>query len=466
MINNNLILIEEPTETLWNRAYQIIVEASSSPERTIDFLGSAVVEHIDSQSIVLSFPNTFIKNIVDRSYVKTIEDALFGLTNNIMNITTLISSKKTTVINTPIINDNSNPPLQQNMDISQKKKNHNFNNRFTFNSFVVGESNSLAYGAAYAVAQQPHDHYPMLFIYGRSGLGKTHLLCAINNYLDENYPYLDTLYFTGKNLVEDIAQRSINKSWLNFDKKYNEADVLLIDDIQFLEGKKESTELVFQLLNDSIMSNKQIVLCADRAPKDINMDERMTSRFMKGLVVDVQPPTFETKLAILKNYQNLYIKDVTISDDILTYIAEISSSNIREIEGAIFKVESYATLTKNNNLTVDKVRDILKDFFPEKNSKYITIQIIQSEVEKYFGITHEEMVCSKRERRLNNPRQIAMYLSRTLTEESYPSIGKRFGNRDHTTIINGVRQIEKQMKENRELYDQLEKLSYIIKDKV
>ena len=442
---------------VWNNVLDSFKASEIWSDQIKTYLNNSTVEHLDSNSLVLSFPNALTKEFIDSSGI--INHIKLAFRDNVgydITIITIVSSKQTMV----------NPSFSEIPVSSQRSfPTDNYTLKYTFESFAVGESNQFAYGAALSVAELPAGQLNPLFIYGRSGLGKTHLLCAIRNYLALVQPKKKVLYFPTKELYDDITKMSLSKNWEVFDRKYTNADLLLIDDIQYLEGKKESIERVFQLLNEFTFNKKQIVLSADRSPHEIDMDERMISRFKAGLVADIQPPTFEIKLAILKKYRDTYAVNSSISDEVLTYIAEISNSNIREIEGALIKIDSYISLLHDSNMSVAKARDVLTDFFPEKNSKKISVQIIQKEVEKFFSVSHEEIIGSKRDRRISYARQMAMYLSKGLTEESYPSIGKKFGGRDHTTILHGVNQVEQKMKESREVYDQVEKLSLIIREK-
>lgn len=337
--------------------------------------------------------------------------------------------------------------------------------RCTFDSFVVGKSNEFARGAALAVAEQPGIAYNPLFIYGNSGLGKTHLLAAIANYAVQNFPRMATLYITANQFLNDFVEATQRNSWASFNRKYHQVDILLVDDVQYLEGKAETVNQLFNIFNEMTNQNRQIVLSADRAPKDIDMDDRMRSRFISGLLADIKPPDYETRLAILKNYLlRLGSYYGNIPDDVISFLAETSTSNIREMEGAITRLNSHMVLEKIDNLSVEKAQDILKDFFPTEKDKQIDIALIQSEVEKFFGISHEDMISSKRVQGIAYARHVAIYLSRYMTEESLESIGKKFGGRDHTTVMHSVQKIETGQKDNRQLFDQIEKLTLKIKE--
>ena len=336
----------------------------------------------------------------------------------------------------------------------------------TFDTFVVGKSNEFARGAALAVAEQPGIAYNPLFIYGNSGLGKTHLLVAIANYAMQNFPRMATRYVSANKFLNDYVEATQRNQWASFNSKYHQVDILLVDDVQYLEGKDETINQLFNIFNEMTNRNKQIVLSADRAPKDIDMDDRMRSRFISGLLADIKPPDYETRLAILKNYLSRVNQHTSfygnISNEVLSYLAEVATSNIREMEGAITRLVSNMTLLKKDSISVEEAQELLQDFFPTIKDKQIDISLIQSEVERFFNITHEDMISSKRSKGITTPRHIAIYLSRYMTEESLESIGKKFGGRDHTTVMHSVNKIERDQKDNRQLYDQLEQLRLLI----
>ena len=334
----------------------------------------------------------------------------------------------------------------------------------TFDTFVVGKSNEFARGAALAVAEQPGIAYNPLFIYGNSGLGKTHLLVAIANYAMQNFPRMATRYVSANKFLNDYVEATQRNQWGTFNSKYHQVDILLVDDVQYLEGKDETINQLFNIFNEMTNRNKQIVLSADRAPKDIDMDDRMRSRFISGLLADIKPPDYETRLAILKNYLSRVNQHTSfygnIPDDVLGYLAEVATSNIREMEGAITRLVSNMTLLKKNSISIEEAQELLQDFFPTIQDKQIDIALIQSEVERFFKISHEDMISGKRSKGITTPRHIAIYLSRYMTEESLESIGKKFGGRDHTTVMHSVNKID-----NRIRFDQLEQLTLIIQER-
>ena len=338
----------------------------------------------------------------------------------------------------------------------------------TFDTFVVGKSNEFARGAALAVAELPGTAYNPLFIYGNSGLGKTHLLVAIANYAMQNFPRMATRYVSANKFLNDYVEATQRNQWGTFNSKYHQVDILLVDDVQYLEGKDETINQLFNIFNEMTNRNKQIVLSADRAPKDIDMDDRMRSRFISGLLADIKPPDYETRLAILKNYLSRVNQHTSfygnIPDEVLFYLADVATSNIREMEGSITRLVSNMTLLRKDSISVEEAQELLQDFFPTIKDKQIDIALIQSEVERFFNITHDDMISSKRSKGITNPRHIAIYLSRYMTEESLEAIGKKFGGRDPTTVMHSVNKIDRDQKDNRQLFDQLEQLRLLINE--
>lgn len=344
----------------------------------------------------------------------------------------------------------------------------------TFENFVIGDSNRMAYSMAVSVAETPGNG-PLnpLFIYGKSGLGKTHLMRAIQNYIRETQPYLRTVYVDSAELLSDYMEAGAahdkeKTSYKNFKTRYEEADVLLIDDIQYLQGKKQTLDIVFQIFNKLTNQGKQIILSADRAPKNIDIDERYHSRFNQGGTIDIQPPEIETKLGIVKSFINEYRRneasgDFSIPEDIQMYIAENSSSNIRELKSAVTKVIYQMTFFQQPRLSVDDVRTLLENHFSGGSSKNLTVEDIQREVENFFKVKHLDLIGPKRARNIVYPRQIAIYLCRQLLDLPFNDIGKKF-NRDHSTAMHSVTTVEEMMRESRDVQEEIETLKQIIRE--
>ena len=344
----------------------------------------------------------------------------------------------------------------------------------TFENFVIGDSNRMAYSMAVAVAETPGKAaLNPLFIYGKSGLGKTHLLRAIQNYVRETMPRLSVIYVDSAELLSDYMEASAahdkeKSSYKNFKTRYEEADVLLIDDVQYLQGKKQTLDIVFQIFNKMTSRGKQVVLSADRAPKNIDIDERYQTRFNSGGTFDIQPPEIETKLGIVKSFIEEYRENegnprFSVSEDIQIYIAENSSSNIRELKSAVTKVIYQMTFFNQPDLTLDDVRKLLENHFSGGSSKRLTIADIQKEIENFFKVSHADLVGKKRTRNIIYARQIAIYLSRQMLDLPFNDIGKKF-NRDHSTVMYSVTNVEEKMKESRELCEEIETLKQIIRE--
>ena len=345
---------------------------------------------------------------------------------------------------------------------------------FTFENFVIGESNRMAYSMAIQVAELP-GNTPLnpLFIYGPSGRGKTHLMRAIQDYINRTRPDLTTIYVDSEELVSEYmdaaAQHDKEKSsYKNFKTHYEMADVLLVDDIQYFQGKIQTLDIVFQIFNKLVSQGKQIVLSADRAPRNIDIEERYRSRFMQGGTVDIQPPELETKIAIIKSYINEYKamqgnEILYIPEEVQAYIAENSGSNIRELKGAVTIVIYHMNLSHQQSISITEVGTLLEDHFMGFSAKYLTVEDIQKQVVGYYKIKLSDLVGSSRAREVVFPRQIAMYLCRQFLDVPYESIGAKF-NKDHSTVMHSVGKIENMLLENRNVQEEVEILKKMIKD--
>ena len=352
------------------------------------------------------------------------------------------------------------------------ERSSNPSSSFTFENFVIGESNRMAYSMAVEVAESP-GRLPLnpLFIYGKSGLGKTHLMRAIQNYIEETRPSMRTVYVDAQDFVSKYSEAGAIKdqekvSFRNFRAYYEQADILLLDDVQHLQGKKESMNMLFQLFNTLTSQGKQVVLSADRAPKNIQFDERLKSRFYSGGTIDIQPPEVETKLGIVKSFTDEFSRseglgNFTLSDDIQMYIAENSGSNIRELKGAVNTVIYRMIYCDRSDISIDEVRELLANHFTGGMSRSLTVEDIQREVENFFKVSHSDMVGPKRSQSIVRPRQIAIYLCRQLLDLPYGDIGKKF-NRDHSTAIHSATSIEERLKTDRDTQEEIEVLQKII----
>ena len=338
------------------------------------------------------------------------------------------------------------------------------NRRYTFDDFVTGTSNRFAHAAAMAVAETPSKSYNPLFIYGEAGLGKTHLLQAIAHYVFEHYPSLVARYVTTESFLNQYVETIRTGDWTNFKTRYREVDVLLLDDIQFIEGKEGLQEEFFHTFNHLHQANKQIVLSSDRPPDALaTLDDRLRSRFKWGLTTEINPPDIETRLAILRKKSENDRLPSPPPPEVLEFIASNITSNIRELEGALIRVTAYASLTKES-LNVDLASRVLDDVIADTRPRPITPDTILDATSTLFGFPVDEIRGASRRRPLVIARQISMYVFRQLTEMSYPAIAREFGGRDHTTVIYAVEKVEALMQERRQVYDQVTELIRTIKN--
>jgi len=320
-----------------------------------------------------------------------------------------------------------------------------FNQRYCFEAFVVGGGNRFAHAAALAVSDNPAKAYNPLFIYGGVGLGKTHLMQAIGQAIAKKNPRIKVLYISSEKFTNQLINAIQNRTTQKFREKYRHQDVLLIDDIHFISGKESTQEEFFHTFNTLYDAHKQIVLSSDRPPKEIPaLERRLISRFESGLITDIQPPDFETRIAILR--KKLEGRGLVVPDEVVFFIAENIRANIRELEGALIRVIAYASLV-GQTMDLSVAKEVLKEISVEKDSE-ISVEGIQKAVAEYFGISPNDMRIKKRTKRLAYPRQVAMFLSRELTKLSLVEIGGLFGGRDHSTVLHGCEKIEQDIQKN------------------
>ncbi|MCF6266392.1 MAG: chromosomal replication initiator protein DnaA [Desulfuromusa sp.] len=401
--------------------------------------------------LTLEVPNKFIKNWIKDNYKKIIEENLYKVGTNNYSIDIKINEnmKKKFPIKT-LIKD-----IEKD-NIKIKKQNiPNINPKYTFDSFVSGTSNQFAHAAAMAVSNNPATTYNPLFIYGGVGLGKTHLINAIGNEIHKSNKNTKICYYSSEKFTNELINSLRHAKMEEFRNKFRSIDILLIDDIQFIAGKKSTQEEFFHTFNALYESHKQIVVTSDKFPKEIpDLEERLRSRFEWGLIADIQPPDTETKQAILnmKADQN----NINVPDDVIYLLANSISNNVRELEGYLIRIGAYSSLT-STTISVDMAKKVLKDILIE-NSKEITVEKIQKKVAEHFQIKTIELKSSKRLKNIVFPRQIAMYICRNMTSLSYPEIGSKFGGKDHSTIIHAIKKIERIMKEDIQVKKTIEKL--------
>ncbi len=381
-------------------------------------------EAIDDTKITLKVPFAVNKNMIMTKYFSLIESCLESVTSHKFDIDVVVdeeSRNKTEV--DPITAKNT------------------LNPKYTFSSFVVGNNNNLAYVASLAVAERPAKTYNPLFLYGGSGLGKTHLMQAIGNYFVENYPKKRVLYTTSEKFTYELVTAIREKTNQAFRNKYRNVDLLLIDDVQFFANKESAQEEFFHTFNALFERDKQIVLTSDRLPSDIpQLEERLVTRFNSGLLADVQPPDYETRMAILKNkIQSEYL---SVDDEIMEFIADSIKSNVRDLEGAVKRILVYAGIKRTNEISMELATEALRDILSVQPKRTITAKVVIDEVEKYYRLSKGSLVSKKRSADIALPRQVAMYICREILDDpSFPKIGEAFGGRDHTTVLHNVKKI-------------------------
>ncbi len=418
---------------IWNKVMAAMREETEPTSFDIWF--SMVKFHSrKNDNVYVIVPNTLTKDWIESRYLDGIQDKFRTLTNRDINL----------VLTTEPFVDNGS-------------SNSSLNTKYTFDSFVVGNSNRFAHAACYAVAESPSKAYNPLFIYGGVGLGKTHLMQAIGHQILRKYPHYTVLYVSSEKFTNDLISSIKDDNTPGFRNRYRSMDVLLIDDIQFLAGKERTQEEFFHTFNTLHEANKQLVISSDRPPRSIpTLEDRLRSRFEWGLITDIQPPDLETRIAILR--KKAQSENLNVPYDILDYIANSIDSNIRELEGALIRLVAYATIS-NKPLNMNTVMEALKDILPPPSPKKITIESIQKEVSSYYELDLRELISKKRNKHISYPRQIAMYLCRKLTDASYPQIGEQFGGRDHTTVMHAYDKIEKEFISDQEVSQLINELS-------
>lgn len=393
---------------------------------------------LNSNTINLAVPAEFNKGILESRYQTLIKNAIKQVTFKEYSINFVVPSQENMEKYTNNMENNTNEDMLVSI----------LNPKYTFDTFVIGNSNRFAHAAALAVAEAPAKAYNPLFIYGGVGLGKTHLMHAIGHYILNQNPALKVLYVSSEKFTNELINAIKDDKNEEFRSKYRNIDILLIDDIQFIGGKERTQEEFFHTFNALYEANKQIILSSDKPPKEITtLEERLRSRFEWGLIADMQAPDLETRIAILRKKAQL--ENLDVPNDVMVFIADKIASNIRELEGALNRVIAYSSLTENE-ITTDLATEALKDILTASKARIINCSSIQEAVARYFDIRPEEFKSKRRTRDIAYPRQIAMFLCRDLTDMSLPKIGEEFGGRDHTTVIHACEKILEEVSSNSE----------------
>lgn len=402
--------------------------------------------------LVIEAPSHFSKSWLTDRYAPMIKNVFQEISKQETEVQFVLSGE---IEDTPNLNKKTNKDNYEELNLAH------LNPKYTFDSFVVGNSNRFAHAACLAVAELPAKAYNPLFIYGGVGLGKTHLMHAIGQYTLENSNKKKVSYASSEQFTNELINSIRFDKTVEFRNKYRSMDILLVDDIQFLAGKESTQEEFFHTFNTLYEANKQIIISSDRPPKDIpTLEDRLRSRFEWGLITDIQPPDLETRIAILR--KKAQQENLPIPDECIYFIADNIQSNIRELEGALIRVIAYATLN-HEEINADLTSEVLKDMLPTRKPKQITSALIQEVVASYYNIRIEDFKAKKRTRLVAFPRQIAMYLIRELTDLSLPKIGEAFGGRDHTTVIHACDKINTQLNQNVDLQEKIKELIELIK---
>jgi chromosomal replication initiator protein len=446
--------IELTAEDLWNDVAPRLRDALNDTTYSTWF-GEVDGEELDGERLVLAVPNDFTREWIEGHFLDliraTVRDVAGGERQVAFKVVEAVPPQPAAQAVPPGVT-----PLP--IEVTHRSEIAGINPKYTFDSFVIGSSNRFAHAAALAVAEAPAQAYNPLFIYGHTGLGKTHLLHAIANFVTDHGGGLTCRYVTSETFMNDFINSLRDKRIEGFKTRYRTYDVLLIDDVQFFEHKERIQEEFFHTFNSLYEAGRQIVMSSDRPPRDIStLEDRLRSRFEWGLITDIQPPDLETRIAILR--KKVKGDQIEVRDpELLTFIASRVSTNIRELEGALTRVVAFASLT-GRALSVDLAQDVLKDVFPQGESVQISIERIQELVCERFSVTHDELTGDRRSQNIVYPRQVAMYLSRELTDASLPKIGKEFGGRDHTTVIHATSKIARLIREDRSVYNLVQELT-------
>lgn len=427
------------SQLLWQETLEKLKKELSRPSFDT-WLSSTRLIQIDGETLVISVPNEFAKDWLESRYATMIRSSVQSLLGHSVNLRFVIPSTENSYDENhnqrfadPALNPKQAEPIPNSL-----------NTKYTFDTFVIGNSNRFAHAASLAVAESPAKSYNPLFIYGGVGLGKTHLMHAIGHHILQRSPNTRVLYVSSEKFTNELIDSIRDENSIEFRNQYRNVDILLIDDIQFLAGKDATQEEFFHTFNALHEANKQIIISSDRPPKEIpTLEDRLRSRFEWGLITDIQAPDLETRIAILRKKAKL--ENLQVPNEVMVYIADKIHTNIRELEGALIRVMAYASLS-SIPITPEVAVEALKDILPANNTKLITIDIIQNSVAEFFHISHSDFKAKKRTRSVAFPRQIAMYLSRQLTDFSLPKIGEEFGGRDHTTVMHAFEKISQALR--------------------
>lgn len=414
-------------ESRWADVVDQLQQELSTPSFET-WVRSVVPRSLEDGLLMLEVPTEFTRELIASRYTDLLRDLVQKSFGKPLDLRIVVTAPKPAVSRSARSKPASDaPPSEFQLRL---------NSKYTFEAFVVGSSNRFAHAASLAVAEMPARAYNPLFLYGGVGLGKTHLMHAIGHLVLKQEPSARVLYVSAENFTNELINAIQDNKMVPFRNRYRNIDVMLIDDIQFVGGKERTQEEFFHTFEALHGAHRQIVVSSDRPPKDIQyLEERLRSRFEWGLITDLQPPDFETRMAILS--KKAQIEGLSVPDEVVQFIASRIDKNIRELEGALIRVMAYGSITRQT-LTKDLAYEALKDVIKEAPPKHVTIRLIQEEVGRHFDMRVEDFKAKKRTKAVAHPRQIAMFIARELTEASLPKIGEEFGGRDHTTVMHAV----------------------------
>jgi len=454
-------------DDLWQQALSVVEDDNPTPSFQ-RWLRNTYPLKIADNELLVAVPNPFARDWLESKYGQLIRSAVQTVAPNMHNVKFVTNGRPESdelAATSDQVADEVEQQVIERLRVSSRTtvtSGQPLNPKYTFDTFVVGNSNRLAHAASMAVAAAPARAYNPLFVYGGVGLGKTHLMQAIAHHVQDSARSStpSVVYISSETFANEMINAIRDGTTTQFRRRYRHVDVLLVDDIQFLAGKDGTQEEFFHTFNALHEANKQIVLSSDRPPKEIpTLEERLRSRFEWGLISDIQPPDLETRVAILR--KKAQVEELNIPDDVLLYIAERIDTNIRELEGALIRLVAFSSLI-GQSVTLDVAAEALKDLVPAPARKVITIQYVQEKVAEHFGLEIKHLKVRKRTRALVVPRQIAMYLARELTDHSLPQIGEEFGGRDHTTVLHAYDKISSQKEEDPSLKQTLRELERVI----
>ncbi len=443
----------ENIHDLWKATLEKIEEKISKPSFDT-WLKDTKAESLDGSTLTITAPNEFARDWLEEQYSQLIQKVLLEVTGSKLQLKLIVLDTVIEEVNKP--RPKPKPPIN---DVHDGKT--MLNPKYTFDTFVIGSGNRFAHAASLAVAEAPAKAYNPLFIYGGVGLGKTHLMHAIGHYVLEHNKNAKVVYISSEKFTNEFIDAIMENKTANFRNKYRNVDVLLIDDIQFIAGKESTQEEFFHTFNALHEENKQIIISSDRPPKEIpTLEDRLRSRFEWGLITDITPPDLETRIAILT--KKAKAEGLDIPSEVMLYIANQIDTNIRELEGALIRVVAYSSLV-NQDIDASLAADALKDIIPNNKPRVITIPTIMEVVGEKYSVKKDDFLAKKRTKSIAFPRQIAMYLSREMTDLSLPKIGEEFGGRDHTTVIHAHEKIAKLIENDSLLAREIEEIKQELK---